>query len=61
MQHRAMVSCSIKSEAGQREAQMDCGLVKGHAYGVTALRKVKHVIIVCLLSLLSVHKCDCRL
>lgn len=40
MQHQAMVSCSISSEAGQREARMDCGLVKGHAYGVTALRKV---------------------
>ena len=40
MSHQAMVSCSIRAEEGKREAQMECGLIRGHAYGITAVRKV---------------------
>ena len=40
MSRQAMVSCSIRAEEGRREARMDCGLVKGHAYGVTATKEV---------------------
>ncbi|XP_067879851.1 calpain-5-like [Heterodontus francisci] len=39
---RSLISCSIRPESGdQLEAQMGCGLVKGHAYGVTDIRKVR--------------------
>ncbi|XP_059498557.1 calpain-5-like [Stegostoma tigrinum] len=39
---RSLISCSIRPEAGnQLEAQMGCGLVRGHAYGVTDIRKVR--------------------
>ncbi|XP_041034860.1 calpain-5-like isoform X2 [Carcharodon carcharias] len=39
---RSLISCSIRPESGdQLEAQMGCGLVKGHAYGVTDVRKVR--------------------
>ncbi|XP_078056899.1 calpain-5 [Mustelus asterias] len=38
----SLISCSIRPEQGdQLEAQMGCGLVKGHAYGVTDVRKVR--------------------
>ncbi|GCB84222.1 hypothetical protein scyTo_0024972, partial [Scyliorhinus torazame] len=39
---KSLISCSIRPESGdQLEAQMGCGLVKGHAYGVTDVRKVR--------------------
>lgn len=40
MSRQAMVSCSIRAEEGKRETRMDCGLVKGHAYCVTAMKEV---------------------
>ncbi|XP_033026764.1 calpain-5-like [Lacerta agilis] len=37
----ALVSCSIRSLPGEGpEAELPCGLVRGHAYGVTAVRTV---------------------
>ncbi|XP_038642930.1 calpain-5-like [Scyliorhinus canicula] len=39
---KSLISCSIRPESGDElEAQMGCGLVKGHAYGVTDVRKVR--------------------
>ncbi|XP_043933111.1 calpain-5-like [Protopterus annectens] len=39
---QALISCSIRPGTGEEiEAQMACGLVKGHAYGVTDIRKVR--------------------
>ncbi|XP_031441382.2 calpain-5-like [Clupea harengus] len=39
---QALVTCSIRPEDGERvESVMECGLVKGHAYGVTAIRRVR--------------------
>ncbi|XP_067828278.1 calpain-5-like isoform X2 [Heptranchias perlo] len=38
----SLISCSIRPESGEQlEAQTGCGLVKGHAYGVTDVRKVR--------------------
>ncbi|XP_006008487.1 calpain-5-like isoform X1 [Latimeria chalumnae] len=38
----SLISSSIQTESGEKlESQMDCGLVKGHAYGVTDIRKVR--------------------
>ncbi|XP_037116184.1 calpain-5-like [Syngnathus acus] len=40
-EHKALVTCSIRPSEGETvESVMDCGLVRGHAYGVTAVRKV---------------------
>ncbi|XP_063287657.1 calpain-5 [Pelobates fuscus] len=37
-----LISCSIKANsAADMEARLDCGLVKGHAYAVTDVRKVR--------------------
>ncbi|KAL7983058.1 hypothetical protein Chor_010400, partial [Crotalus horridus] len=37
-----LISCSIKAvSAADMEARLDCGLVKGHAYAVTDVRKVR--------------------
>ncbi|KAI1898627.1 hypothetical protein AGOR_G00074330 [Albula goreensis] len=36
-----IISCSIKAEPTEREMRLPCGLVKGHAYSVTAVRKVR--------------------
>jgi len=36
----ALICCAIRCESGQQEEKTDCGLVKGHAYGVTAVKKV---------------------
>uniref|UniRef100_A0A4W5KUD0 Si:dkey-19b23.13 n=1 Tax=Hucho hucho TaxID=62062 RepID=A0A4W5KUD0_9TELE len=39
--HRALITCSIRVTEGERvESVLDCGLVRGHAYGITAVRKV---------------------
>uniref|UniRef100_A0A8C9R1F8 Calpain-5-like n=2 Tax=Scleropages formosus TaxID=113540 RepID=A0A8C9R1F8_SCLFO len=40
-ERNGMISCSIKASQTEREARMDCGLVKGHAYSVTAVRKIR--------------------
>uniref|UniRef100_UPI00398EA47D calpain-5-like n=1 Tax=Pristiophorus japonicus TaxID=55135 RepID=UPI00398EA47D len=38
----SLISCSIRPESGEQlEAQTGCGLVKGHAYGVTDVRKLR--------------------
>ncbi|XP_059932623.1 calpain-5-like isoform X1 [Gadus macrocephalus] len=38
---RALITCFIRPAEGEAvESVLDCGLVRGHAYGVTALRKV---------------------
>ncbi|XP_077400064.1 calpain-5 isoform X2 [Vanacampus margaritifer] len=40
-EHKALITCSIRPSEGEMvESVMDCGLVRGHAYGVTAVRKV---------------------
>ncbi|CAI5773513.1 calpaincalpain-5 [Podarcis lilfordi] len=37
-----LISCSIKAtSAADMEARLDCGLVKGHAYAVTDVRRVR--------------------
>ncbi|XP_041707180.1 calpain-5 [Coregonus clupeaformis] len=36
-----IISCSIKASPSEIEARMACGLVKGHAYSVTAVKKVR--------------------
>ncbi|KAI1903606.1 hypothetical protein AGOR_G00028930 [Albula goreensis] len=36
-----LISCSIKASPEEIEARMPCGLVKGHAYSVTAVRKAR--------------------
>ncbi|KAG5843200.1 calpain-5-like [Anguilla anguilla] len=36
-----IISCSIKASPQEIEARMACGLVKGHAYSVTAVRKAR--------------------
>ncbi|CAI8004166.1 Calpain-5, partial [Geodia barretti] len=39
--HKAMISCSIAlSEGDAPEKQLDCGLIKGHAYAITDIRKM---------------------
>ncbi|XP_067418011.1 calpain-5-like [Emydura macquarii macquarii] len=38
----ALISCSIRPAPGEAaETPLDCGLVRGHAYGVTAVRRVR--------------------
>ncbi|XP_054609593.1 calpain-5-like [Dunckerocampus dactyliophorus] len=40
-EHKALITCSIRPADGETvESVLDCGLVRGHAYGVTAVRKV---------------------
>ncbi|XP_066578750.1 calpain-5 [Amia ocellicauda] len=40
--HRALITCSIRPGEGESvESVLPCGLVRGHAYGVTALRRVR--------------------
>ncbi|KAM3590094.1 uncharacterized protein V6R79_003751 [Siganus canaliculatus] len=39
---KALITCSIRPAEGETvESVLDCGLVRGHAYGVTAVRKVR--------------------
>uniref|UniRef100_A0AAQ4RUR7 Si:dkey-19b23.13 n=1 Tax=Gasterosteus aculeatus aculeatus TaxID=481459 RepID=A0AAQ4RUR7_GASAC len=41
-ERKALITCSIRPAEGEAvESVMDCGLVRGHAYGVTAVRKVR--------------------
>ncbi|XP_066538035.1 calpain-5-like [Hoplias malabaricus] len=38
---RALITCSIRPADGEQvESVLDCGLVKGHAYGITAIKKI---------------------
>ncbi|XP_066515238.1 calpain-5-like isoform X2 [Hoplias malabaricus] len=39
--HGGIISCSIAASAGERELRLACGLVKGHAYSVTGVRRVR--------------------
>ncbi|CAF0773042.1 unnamed protein product [Rotaria sordida] len=41
LKHDAMIGCSISPDPIEREAKMPNGLVKGHAYAVTAAVRVK--------------------
>ncbi|KAL4631459.1 calpain-5-like [Arapaima gigas] len=39
---RALITCSIRPAEGEVvESVLDCGLVCGHAYGITAVRKIR--------------------
>ncbi|XP_039997575.1 calpain-5-like [Xiphias gladius] len=39
---KALITCSIRPVEGETvESVLDCGLVRGHAYGITAVRKVR--------------------
>ncbi|XP_028998668.1 calpain-5-like [Betta splendens] len=39
---KALITCSIRPAEGETvESVLDCGLVRGHAYGITAVRKVR--------------------
>ncbi|KAK7909798.1 hypothetical protein WMY93_014482 [Mugilogobius chulae] len=40
-ERKALITCFIRPAEGELvESVMDCGLVRGHAYGITALKKV---------------------
>ena len=36
----ALICCAVRATRGEEEKRTDYGLVKGHAYGVTAVRRV---------------------
>ncbi|XP_047426695.1 calpain-5-like [Mugil cephalus] len=39
---KSLITCSIRPAEGETvESVLDCGLVRGHAYGITAVRKVR--------------------
>ncbi|KAL2079808.1 hypothetical protein ACEWY4_025552 [Coilia grayii] len=39
---KALITCAIRPEEGECvESVLECGLVKGHAYGVTAVRRIR--------------------
>ncbi|XP_062305838.1 calpain-5-like isoform X1 [Osmerus eperlanus] len=39
---QALITCSIRPAEGEKvESVLDCGLVRGHAYGITAVKKVR--------------------
>uniref|UniRef100_A0A3B5R6Z1 Si:dkey-19b23.13 n=1 Tax=Xiphophorus maculatus TaxID=8083 RepID=A0A3B5R6Z1_XIPMA len=41
-EHKSLITCSIRPAEGETvESVLDCGLVRGHAYGITAVRKVR--------------------
>ncbi|XP_060886949.1 calpain-5-like isoform X2 [Labrus mixtus] len=41
-ERKALITCSIRPAEGESvESVLDCGLVRGHAYGITAVRKVR--------------------
>ncbi|MEQ2161747.1 hypothetical protein GOODEAATRI_012717 [Goodea atripinnis] len=41
-EHKSLITCSIRPAEGEMvESVLDCGLVRGHAYGITAVRKVR--------------------
>ncbi|XP_076828489.1 calpain-5 [Brachyhypopomus gauderio] len=40
--HKALITCSIRPADGELvESVLDCGLVKGHAYSVTDIKKIR--------------------
>ncbi|VDI30156.1 calpain-5 [Mytilus galloprovincialis] len=41
VEQRSLMSASIAASANEMEAELDVGLVKGHAYSVTAVRDIK--------------------
>ncbi|XP_069026015.1 calpain-5 isoform X1 [Embiotoca jacksoni] len=41
-ERKSLITCSIRPAEGETvESVLDCGLVRGHAYGITAVRKVR--------------------
>ncbi|XP_037539546.1 calpain-5-like [Nematolebias whitei] len=43
-EHKSLITCSIRPAEGETvESALVCGLVRGHAYGITAVRKVRLV------------------
>ncbi|XP_053199328.1 calpain-5-like isoform X2 [Scomber japonicus] len=41
-ERKALITCSIRPAEGEAvESVLDCGLVRGHAYGITAVRKLR--------------------
>ncbi|XP_061565525.1 calpain-5-like isoform X1 [Cololabis saira] len=41
-EHKSLITCYIRPAEGETvESVLDCGLVRGHAYGMTAVRKVR--------------------
>ncbi|XP_070849791.1 calpain-5 [Chaetodon trifascialis] len=41
-ERKALITCSIRPAEGETvESALDCGLVRGHAYGITAVRKMR--------------------
>ncbi|XP_035531052.1 calpain-5-like isoform X1 [Morone saxatilis] len=41
-ERKALITCSIRPAEGETvESVLDCGLVRGHAYGITAVRKLR--------------------
>ncbi|XP_026188136.1 calpain-5 [Mastacembelus armatus] len=41
-ERKALITCYIRPAEGETvESVLDCGLVRGHAYGITAVRKVR--------------------
>ncbi|XP_060079370.1 calpain-5-like [Ylistrum balloti] len=41
--NRSLMSASIRATGREMESQLSCGLVKGHAYSITAVKKIKLV------------------
>uniref|UniRef100_A0A3Q1FTT7 Calpain-5-like n=1 Tax=Acanthochromis polyacanthus TaxID=80966 RepID=A0A3Q1FTT7_9TELE len=43
-ERKSLITCSIRPAEGETvESVLECGLVRGHAYGITAVRKVRLV------------------
>ncbi|XP_017281705.1 calpain-5 isoform X2 [Kryptolebias marmoratus] len=43
-EHKSLITCSIRPAEGETvESVLECGLVRGHAYGITAVRKARLV------------------
>ncbi|XP_028330368.1 calpain-5 isoform X2 [Gouania willdenowi] len=43
-ERKSLITCSIRPAEGETvESVLDCGLVRGHAYGITAVKKVRLV------------------
>ncbi|XP_034533089.1 calpain-5-like [Notolabrus celidotus] len=41
-EHKALITCYIRPAEGEMvESVLDCGLVRGHAYGITAVKKLR--------------------
>ena len=57
----SMMSCSISAaDASEMEAKLDSGLLKGHAYGITAVKIVSCLRMwVCVCVCVCVYVCVC--